>query len=452
MISDNTPKAMRASQEYFQCDLLESQTETFVKICRNGNRHVLIRNRKMPLKDLMLSMIGRKGLSLTMELREYMSEAHPEMSISKPGYLKQRMKLNPEAFRYLYHFHNRQFYANTNPETAPTTYKGFLVLAADGSKINVPTTPETLEVYGTPCAQGKMQAQLGLGCVYDVLNHFVIESEIGPYRFNEGTVAEAQTYILRDTIGNAINYMLLMDRGYPSIPMFMRFIDRGIYFVARLNSAIFKAEQESMLSDDEEVTIKLTEKRREKFKGTDDEAVMKSREAFALRLVRVRLSDGQYEVLATNLPRELFPAECFAEIYHMRWGIETSYETLKSKLQLENFTGTKPILIEQDIYSSIYVYNLAENIARDVELENAQKLNNDYKYPMKINRNVCIGVLKSDLIYAIMQTDPVKKGKLMEKMYDDISKSIVPVRLDRHYEREAHKSNNKYSNTYKRSY
>ena len=33
----------------------------------------------------------------------------------------------------------------------------------------------------------------------------------------------------------------------------------------------------------------------------------------------------------------------------MRWGIETAYETLKSRLQLENFTGTKPILLLQDI-------------------------------------------------------------------------------------------------------
>ena len=36
----------------------------------------------------------------------------------------------------------------------------------------------------------------------------------------------------------------------------------------------------------------------------------------------------------------------------MRWEIETAYETLKSWLQIENFTGTKPILLLQDIYSN----------------------------------------------------------------------------------------------------
>ena len=35
---------------------------------------------------------------LALELRNYMKLAHPGVSISKPGYLKQRMKLNPDAF------------------------------------------------------------------------------------------------------------------------------------------------------------------------------------------------------------------------------------------------------------------------------------------------------------------------------------------------------------------
>lgn len=57
----------------------------------------------------------------------------------------------------------------------------------------------------------------------------------------------------------------------------------------------------------------------------------------------------------------------------MRWGIETAYETLKSRLQLENFTGTKPILLLQDIYSTIYLSNLVEDIILDAERELDQK-------------------------------------------------------------------------------
>ncbi len=56
----------------------------------------------------------------------------------------------------------------------------------------------------------------------------------------------------------------------------------------------------------------------------------------------------------------------------MRWGIETAYETLKSRLQLENFTGTKPILLLQDIVF-IYLSNLVEDIILDAERELDQK-------------------------------------------------------------------------------
>ena len=67
----------------------------------------------------------------------------------------------------------------------------------------------------------------------------------------------------------------------------------------------------------------------------------------------------------------------FGEIYHMRWGIETAFETLKDRLQLENFTGTKPRLLLQDIYSTIYVNNLAEDIIRDIEQEEKARLKNN---------------------------------------------------------------------------
>ena len=58
----------------------------------------------------------------------------------------------------------------------------------------------------------------------------------------------------------------------------------------------------------------------------------------------------------------------------LRWRIETAYQTLKDRLQIDNFTDTKPILPEQDIYSTIYVSSIAEDIARDVEQEQKDHL------------------------------------------------------------------------------
>ena len=44
--------------------------------------------------------------------------------------------------------------------------------------------------------------------------------------------------------------------------------------------------------------------------------------------------------------------QCGTVPYEMR--IETAYETQKDRLQMENSAGTKPVLLQQDIYGTIY--------------------------------------------------------------------------------------------------
>lgn len=445
---------MRKSGKRIKLDIGRIHSEDFSEVCRNGNPNVFVRNRKMPVSDLAYSMINRKGLTLKLELREYMNISHPGVRISKPGYLKQRMKLNPEAFVDLYKFHNRNFYMD--PETELYKINGFLVLAADGTYVNVPTNHETIAKYGDASTRGdKPCAQIGMGCLYDTLNRMILDASFHEHRFNEIAVAEEQIGRVRDTIGKDTLFMVVMDRGYPSLPSFLRMIDNGTYFVVRLKMSDFRTEQKTMTSDDETVNIELTKARRRHYMGTEDEPIIMSRDSFPMRMVRIWLDGGkqEYEILATNLPVELFSTEDFREIYHFRWRIETAYQVLKDRLQMENFTGTKPILIEQDIHSTIYVSNLAEDIARDIEQEQADHLENDYMHRMAVNRSVCIGLLKSDLIYILLEKEPVIQDKLFQNLYDEISENIVPVRPDRHYQRRKRgRFANKYSNTHKRSY
>lgn len=442
---------MRKSKDRLLKDQNTILSDPFLEVCRDGKTNTLVRRRKMPIEDLVYSMINRKGLTLKLELRNYMKITHPGVEISKPGYLKQRMKLNPEAFKVLYQSHNKNFYQDA--EVEPYTYKGYLVLAADGSDINIPTTAETVEKYGSASVRGgKPCAQIGLGCIYDVLNRFILDSSINKVKFDEMRVAQEQLSNIKDTIGDRYPYMVIMDRGYPSTPAFLKFIDDGIYFVARLKTSDYKAEQKALKSNDEDVEIALTKARRRNYIGKKEESIMMSRDFFSLRMVKVNFDNDISEILATNLPRETFPEECFAEIYHMRWGIETAYEVLKDRLKIENFTGIKPTLIEQDINSTIYVSNLAEDIICDIEEKDKEHLKNDYKHTMQINRNLSIGLLKSDLIYILIETDENRKSELLQVLYDEIRVNVVPIRSDRHYHRTKGQLAANFSNTHKRSF
>lgn len=443
---------MRKSGTRIQSDIGRIRSDGFADICRGEKQNAFVRNRKMPLYDPAFSIINRKGLTLRLELRGYMNISHPGVQISKPAYLKQRMKLNPEAFADLYQSHNRNFYTDLDSELY--TFHGFLVLAVDGPDINIPTTPETIAMFGDAAVRGgKPCAQIGLGCLYDALNRMILAASCNRVKFNEMAVAEAQAAKVRETIGG-LPFLVTMDRGYPSMPAFLGMIGSGTYFVARLKSSDFKAEQQALSSDDEDVDIRLTKSRRRHYMGTEDEALAMSRDHFSLRMVRVWLDEDktEYEILASNLPRGQFPADCFEELYHLRWRIETAYQTLKDRLQMENFTGTKPTLLEQDIYSTIYVSNIAEDIARDIEQEQADHLKNDYRHRMAVNRTLCIGLLKSDLIYILLEKNPQKQDELFQKLYDEISENIVPVRPDRHYRRTKGQLASNYSNTHKRSY
>lgn len=402
----------------------------------------------MPLTDLMFTMINRRGITLSLELRNYMKTAHPGMEISKPGYLKQRMKLNPLAFYELYRHHNRNFYA----DPGFSHFHGYLVLAADGSGINIPTTRETLDTFGTSSRKGtKPQASIGLGCLYDVMNRMILESDCCKCKFDEMRLAEEQIDRVSETIGASQPFLVVMDRGYPSTAAFIRMMEKGVLFLVRLKSSDYKKEQASLSFPDTWVDIRLDKSRINHYKGTDIGQRMEELGHITLRMVKVPLPEGKEEVLITNLPSETFDSRQIAELYHMRWGIETAYETLKDRLQIENFTGTRLVLLLQDIYSTIYVSNLAEDIIRDAEAELDEK-EKHRKHKMMVNRTLSIGILKNDLIYILLETDAQKQDRLFQQIYEDISKNLVPIRPDRHYHRTKGQLAGKYSNTHKRAY
>ena len=55
------------------------------------------------------------------------------------------------------------------------------------------------------------------------------------------------------------------------------------------------------------------------------------------RVVRLKISEDSYECIITNLDRESFPPEKVKKLYHMRWGIETSFRDLKHTIGLSHF-------------------------------------------------------------------------------------------------------------------
>ncbi|MBA7547763.1 hypothetical protein ES705_40199 [subsurface metagenome] len=168
--------------------------------------------------------------------------------------------------------------------------------------------------------------------------------------------------------------------------------------------------------------------------------------------MRFTLDNGSREYLATNLPMEEFSTSEIVYLYRLRWEIETAYNVLKNKFFIENFTGTKPIMIEQDIYATVYLCNVMHDILLDAKLEFNIKNHQKYKYKMEINKNIAIGIMKEELIRFILEKDKGKKKEMFDKIIVEISSNILPVRNGRHYKRTKGQLSGTYSNVNKRSF
>jgi len=384
-----------------------------------------------------------------MELRSFKKLLRFKDSISKVGYLKQRLKLNPVAFLALARHHAANFYKDTSMVKKKN---GYLIHATDGSSMNIPTTEENLSTYGNASKKNaKPQAQLGISSLYDTMNRMIIDCSINRCNFSEREQAVLHIDNMFEVIGSH-PCVIIFDRGYPSAEFFIDLMERQQKFLVRLSATTFKQEQKQMKNDDCLIEVVFDKTRINPHRGTPTAEKLAKKGSIYLRFVRILLQNGVYEYLATNLSPEEFPTNEIGELYSMRWGIETTYDDLKNKLGIENFTGTKSILLEQDIYATIYLCNIMNDIMLEAQMELEQKKEHGGKHVMAINKNIAIGILKEELIHFILEKNEQRRSARMIAIVEEIKENLLPIRKGRNYPRTKGLLAGKYFNSRKKSY
>ncbi|MCL2477101.1 transposase, partial [Candidatus Bathycorpusculum sp.] len=323
-------------------------------------------------------------------------------------------------------------------------------LADDGTNLNLPTTKETLKQYGNSTNHGtKPQAALGLSCRYDILNKTILHLTINRVKFNE--IAQTQIHHQKTptTVDN-IPTIITLDRAYPSLALFVPWIASDQKFVIRLKSHDFKDERSQMQTNDQQLTIALTPPRLVRHKKNPIYPLLEQTKTVMLRVVNVARPDGSTVSVVTNLD-ESFSATEIAEVYRLRWEVETAFDMLKNQLEVENFTGTKPVLIVQDVLACVFLFNLAQDMIYDAQvLYDAQKKVS--KHRMVVNRGFAIGVLKDELVGVLLETNGVRKRERFLAMIEMLKMQVLPVRPDRSFVRNKGNFAGKYCNTRKRCY
>ncbi len=100
------------------------------------------------------------------------------------------------------------------------------------------------------------------------------------------------------------------------------------------------------------------------------------------RYFLVRIKD----VNSTGIVSRFSPEE-LKKLYSMRWGIETSFRSLKYTLALNYFHSKKAENIRQEIFAKLTMYNFTELIISQIMIKKAKR-----KYTYKANFSAAVHI------------------------------------------------------------
>lgn len=367
------------------------------------------RNRKMGFIDYIFAIIKGTKTSLQSSINTFF-ESHnkKQMEYSKQAFSKGRQRIKPEAFQELFLAVAERFYqkAETN------AWRGYHLFGIDGTRLNLPCTQELMDIYGAQTSQGAPQVQALVSCLYDLLNGMIVDTRFSRCQSSERDAAADMIQSFNEELyGKPV---FIMDRGYPSAELIDTIIRAGHKFVMRCPTEFLRSMD---LSKRDNIIEHKFAKLKEKVK---------------IRVVKVALSSENTEYLVTNLFNSDLNEHDFSDLYHARWGIETKYNDIKNKLEIENFTGYSPDAILQDFYATMFLGNLAGVLEFDLHEEIEAAHNSpEHKYQYKMNKNRTISELKRTVIEMIATRSKVKRMKLFLEIKSRLYNAVVPVRPNR---------------------
>lgn len=350
------------------------------------------RNRKLPFSTVFQLLLRKSVKPLQLVLNEWTDNLDYQVSASALSQARQHLR-HTAFIELLEKCVVQVMYRVGHYET----FRGKRLLAIDGTSLRLPNTTHTQEKFGVITHLGgkkvrnSEQVEAKATVLYDVLNEIPISAELSPGRTNDLRASKPHLVnIKRDDV-------LLADRAYGSYLFFAEILARNADFVIRCKAKTFE-KYHGLFGESEECE-------REKIVEIPCPAKLKSTKSIPsslkIRFVRIPLKTGEIEVLATSLlDLETFPHEDFQSLYYKRWGIETYFQTLKSRLSIDNFTGKSVEAILQDFYSTILVSGLETIITAEANEELGSKATKHYQ---KVNKAIAFHTIKNKIVKMIFE-------------------------------------------------
>jgi len=395
------------------------------------------RNRMLTFVGLVVSQLNLMSKSLSVEVSRFVAQIFGvEKDYSKQAYSQCRKKLKAEAFMAL----NRELVGQYYADGDYSRWQNYLVLAIDGSLLQLPESSELISSFGLAENKGKSMPMGRCSLLYDVENELVLHAQLKRYVSNEQAMALAHLDYLQE-LSLPASCLLLFDRGYPSLWLLACLQSRKLDFVVRCNanfvpevSAFAHTSAPDMLLElDLQVNNRLGKEKLQPF-------LQPGQTKLWVRAVKVELAPGETEYLLTSL--EQLPLSDFQQLYHQRWGVETGLDFYKNVLQMENFSAKTELGVQQDFQAHLLAANLSALLVADANQELAQEqAQKHYKHGYKVNRAVALGLVKDNLADLLLGKQSAEE--VYQRLKQKIKRRKEAVRPNRSYPRKR-KLNYKY--------
>lgn len=383
------------------------------------------RTQKISLWDTMLFPMVADNNTTAIELLDFFQkDALP----SQAAMSYRRDQLKPSAYKTV-------FDDFTSKIPSKKTFRGLLVIACDGTRINTPYNPKDQDSFVEHIKGRKGFNQYHLTTCYDVLNEKFTDAVIQSYHSMNEKLAFNE---MMDRNKGVLNLLFVADRGFAAYNVVAHAINNGHKFLIRLTHSMAQSiftdtvkVDEADVCDIEDIFYvgRVRNKESKQLKNYHFisntkrydyvETGSKKIDQFCARLVKFPLSSGNTEYLLTNLSQDEFTLEDLKELYRLRWGIETSYRYLKYASGMVHMHSIKPKFIFQEIFAKLTLYNFCAAVNLCTHTKRSDNLKHKYVAEKAYLIKVCIRYLKN----------------MLSNIKDLIEKRMVPVRAGRKFDR-----------------
>ena len=211
------------------------------------------------------------------------------------------------------------------------TWKGYHVLACDGSDVNI-AYDEKYEDTKRQNGNNKPFSQFHINGLYDCINHVFWNTSIDTATKIRECFALTEMIMKHDYPANSI---ITADRGYEKYNLMTCCIENNQKFLIRTKDInVYSSILSNLNLPDEELDLEflkiLTRKQTNETKVNKQKYTFISNKSdfnyfgtkdyyeMNLRVVRFKITDDTYESLVTNLSRDEFDLNELKKMYHMR--------------------------------------------------------------------------------------------------------------------------------------